>query len=131
MTARTTIESIIMTERNTVESITLTEQSPIEGITMTERLSVTEESIRSPFTSSRKALIVGNWKCNGTCASIKQMIEVLNNAGPFSEKSEVVIAMPSLHLHTARALLRPDIATSAEDVGFKRGYGFAIFHPLK
>lgn len=36
-----------------------------------------------------KALIGGNWKCNGTVASIKQMAEVLNKAGSFSANSEV------------------------------------------
>jgi triosephosphate isomerase len=70
-----------------------------------------------------KALIGGNWKCNGTVASIKQMAEVLNKAGPFSANSEVVIAAPALHLHALKSIIRPDIAVSAEDVGFKKGYG--------
>jgi triosephosphate isomerase len=70
-----------------------------------------------------KALIGGNWKCNGTVASVKSMITVLNNAGPFSPNSEVVIAVPSIHLSAAKGLFRPDIAVSAEDVGFKKGYG--------
>lgn len=70
-----------------------------------------------------KALIGGNWKCNGTIASIKQMAEVLNKAGSFSANSEVVIAAPSIHLQTLKSILRPDIAISAEDVSFKRGYG--------
>ena len=70
-----------------------------------------------------KALIGGNWKCNGTVASVKSMINVLNNAGPFSANSEVVIATPSIFLSTAKSLFRPDIAVAAEDVGFKKGYG--------
>ena len=70
-----------------------------------------------------KALIGGNWKCNGTVAQIKSMIDVLNAAGPFSANSEVVIAAPSIHLGTLLKNFRPDIATSAEDVGFKTGYG--------
>ncbi len=61
-----------------------------------------------------KALIGGNWKCNGTVASIKSMAEVLNKAGPFSANSEVVIAAPSIHLSTLKSLIRPDIAVSAE-----------------
>lgn len=84
-----------------------------------------------------KALIGGNWKCNGTVAQIKSMIEVLNKAGhsslilqlnwqkilqnlylyllgPFSANSEVVIAAPSIHLGTLLQNFRPDIATSAE-----------------
>lgn len=51
------------------------------------------------------------------------MVEVLNKAGPFSANSEVVIAAPSIHLGTLKGLFRPDIAVSAEDVGFKKGYG--------
>lgn len=70
-----------------------------------------------------KALIGGNWKCNGTVASIQSMVSVLNKAGPFSANSEVVIAAPSIHLGTLKTLFRPDIAVSAEDVGFKKGYG--------
>jgi triosephosphate isomerase len=61
-----------------------------------------------------KALIGGNWKCNGTVASIKQMADVLNKAGPFSANSEVVIAAPAIHLQTLKSIIRPDIAVSAE-----------------
>ncbi len=61
-----------------------------------------------------KALIGGNWKCNGTVASIKQMADVLNKAGPFSINSEVVIAAPAIHLHALKSTLRSDIAVSAE-----------------
>mmetsp|Transcript_1313 Transcript_1313/g.2133 ORF Transcript_1313/g.2133 Transcript_1313/m.2133 type:complete len:258 (-) Transcript_1313:65-838(-) len=70
-----------------------------------------------------RALIGGNWKCNGTVASVKQMAEVLNGAGAFPATSEVVIAAPSIHLTTCKSLFRPDIAVASEDVGYKRGYG--------
>jgi triosephosphate isomerase len=40
-----------------------------------------------------KALIGGNWKCNGTVAQIKSMVDVLNKAGPFSANSEVFILL--------------------------------------
>lgn len=61
-----------------------------------------------------KALIGGNWKSNGTVASIRQMADALNRAGHFSANSEVVIAAPSLHLHSLKQQLRSDIAVSAE-----------------
>jgi len=70
-----------------------------------------------------KALIGGNWKCNGTVASVKSMVEVLNKAGQFSANSEVVIAAPTIHLQVMKNLMRPDVAVAAEDVGFKNGYG--------
>jgi len=70
-----------------------------------------------------KALIGGNWKCNGTLASVKEMAAVLNGAGTFSRNSEVVIAAPSIHLHLAQQLLRADISVASQDVGFNKGYG--------
>lgn len=61
-----------------------------------------------------KALIGGNWKSNGTIASVKSMVETLNNAGRFSPNSEVIIAAPSIHLGQLKSTLRSDIAVSAE-----------------
>lgn len=61
-----------------------------------------------------KALIGGNWKSNGTVASIRQMADALNRAGHFSANSEVVIAAPSIHLPTLKSMLRSDISVSAE-----------------
>jgi triosephosphate isomerase (TIM) len=51
------------------------------------------------------------------------MIDVLNAAGPFSANSEVAIAGPAIHLAEMKRTFRPDIATCAEDVGFKSGFG--------
>lgn len=75
------------------------------------------------FSKITKALIGGNWKCNGTVASIKQMTDVLNTGGAFSANSEVVIAAPAIHLAALKNTLRSDIAVAAEDVGYKTGYG--------
>ena len=70
-----------------------------------------------------KALIGGNWKCNGTMKSVMDMVGVLNAAGPLSANSEVVIAAPAIHLLTCQNNFRSEIATSAEDVAFTTGYG--------
>lgn len=61
-----------------------------------------------------KALIGGNWKCNGTAASVRAMAEVLNKAGPLSANSEVVIAAPAIHLTTLKSIMRPEISIAAE-----------------
>ena len=50
-------------------------------------------------------------------------IQVLNGAGSFSANSEVVIAGPAIHLSAMKAGFRPEIATCAEDVCYKTGYG--------
>ena len=47
---------------------------------------------------AKKALIGGNWKCNGTTSKIEAMIETLNSSGQFPLESEVVIACPTIHL---------------------------------
>ena len=65
-------------------------------------------------TKIARALIGGNWKCNGTVAQIRQMAEVLNKAGNFSPNSEVVIAAPSIHLHNFKSIIRPDIAVCSQ-----------------
>jgi triosephosphate isomerase (TIM) len=70
-----------------------------------------------------RALIGGNWKCNGTVNSVASMIDTLNAAGSLSAQSEVVIAGPAIHLSSMKSRFRPDIATCAEDVSYKTGYG--------
>jgi triosephosphate isomerase len=65
-----------------------------------------------------KALIGGNWKCNGTVSSVQAMAEVLNKAGTFSPNSEVVIAAPAIHLGALKEKLRKDIAVAAEVAAF-------------
>jgi triosephosphate isomerase len=68
-------------------------------------------------TKIAKALIGGNWKCNGTVASVQSMADVLNKGGLFSANSEVVIAAPSIHLLSLKSILRPDISVAAEVSG--------------
>lgn len=71
----------------------------------------------------KRMLIGGNWKCNGTVAEINAMVEKLNAGGRFPQTSEVVIAVPSLHLSYVKGIMRSDIAISAQDVGLNKGFG--------
>ena len=43
----------------------------------------------SAFSSSRRAVIGGNWKCNGTVANMKTIIDCINAGGDFPSSSEV------------------------------------------
>jgi triosephosphate isomerase len=70
-----------------------------------------------------KAVIGGNWKCNGTVSSVNAMVDVLNKAGTFSVNSTVVIAAPSIHMQHLKSIIRPDIAVCSQDISFKTGYG--------
>lgn len=72
---------------------------------------------------AKRMLIGGNWKCNGTVKEMEKIISTINSAGPFPLASEVVIAVPSIHLTTASKMFREDVAVSAEDVGLNGGFG--------
>jgi triosephosphate isomerase len=72
---------------------------------------------------AKRALIGGNWKCNGTMEQVKTLVDTLNNAGEFPVTSEVVIAVPAIHLAACRDTFRPDIAVCAQDVGYNAKYG--------
>ena len=74
-------------------------------------------SPRSPTTG-------GNWKCNGTLSSVRAVVDLLNKAGPVPLESEVVIAVPDLHLCLAKELLRPEIKVAAQDVGVNKEGAF-------
>eukprot|EP00604_Paraphysomonas_vestita_P002894 CAMPEP_0174818156 /NCGR_PEP_ID=MMETSP1107-20130205/784_1 /TAXON_ID=36770 /ORGANISM="Paraphysomonas vestita, Strain GFlagA" /LENGTH=256 /DNA_ID=CAMNT_0016029627 /DNA_START=54 /DNA_END=824 /DNA_ORIENTATION=- len=70
----------------------------------------------------RRSLIGGNWKCNGTVAEVNQMIQFLNTV-EVPASSEVVIAVPSIHLARAHDGFKPDISVAAQDVSVRSGFG--------
>jgi len=76
-----------------------------------------------PKEGERKYLIGGNWKCNGTVASAKELIKVFNDAGPIPANVEVAIAAPYIHLDLLLKELRSDIAVSAQNCGVNEKEG--------
>ena len=67
--------------------------------------------------AQRKMIIGGNWKCNGTVQSIKELSEnVLNKADFDSNKVEVVVAPISVHLTSVKALVNPNIQVSCQNM---------------
>ncbi|MCJ1359513.1 MAG: triosephosphate isomerase [Icmadophila ericetorum] len=63
----------------------------------------------------RQFFVGGNFKMNGTIKSITDIIHNLNNA-KLDEKTEVVIAPPSLFLLLVREHLRKEIEVAAQNV---------------
>lgn len=47
-------------------------------------------------------------------AQVKAMVAILNSCGEIPLESEVVIAVPSLHLLSTKSMIRADIAIAAE-----------------
>ncbi|GBG34141.1 Triosephosphate isomerase [Hondaea fermentalgiana] len=66
--------------------------------------------------TGKKVVIGGNWKCNGTKESVKELIETLNSAGDFPSNAEVVVAPTALHLGMAVDGLRKDISVSVQNL---------------
>ena len=50
----------------------------------------------------------------GTVVQVKAMVALLNSCGALPLESEVVIAVPTLHLLSTKAMIRSDIAIAAE-----------------
>ena len=66
---------------------------------------------------SRKFIIGGNWKCNGTLQSVKDLIkDVLNKAQFDQTKVEVVVAPISIHIASVKALLNENIKVACQNV---------------
>ncbi|OMJ28211.1 Triosephosphate isomerase [Smittium culicis] len=65
-------------------------------------------------TQTRRFFVGGNWKMNGSVASIKELVSAFN-AGSLSSSPEVVIAAPSLYIPLLADSLRKDIAISAQN----------------
>jgi len=70
-----------------------------------------------------KYFVGGNWKCNGTPESVKDLINVYNNAGDFPSSVEVVVAPTALHIPFTMDNCRKDIAVAAQNISSDSGYG--------
>lgn len=76
-----------------------------------------------PKEGERKNLIGGNWKCNGTLASAKELIETLNKGGAIPATAEVVVAVPFIHIPLVLEKLRDDIEVAAQNCGVNEKQG--------
>jgi len=72
---------------------------------------------------ARKFFVGGNWKCNGSVASVQALTDLLN-ASTISQKTEVVVAPSPVFLQGVHNNIRPDIAVSSQDVWYKGNGAF-------
>ncbi|GLD91812.1 hypothetical protein PINS_up000345 [Pythium insidiosum] len=70
----------------------------------------------------RKYVIGGNWKCNGTKQSVRELVDVLNKVEIDTEQVEVIVSPPAIHIELAQQLLQKNIAVSAQNVSLT-GFG--------
>ena len=71
-------------------------------------------TFRNPLLPTPKILIRLSTYATGTIAQVKTMVNLLNTCGQIPLDSEVVIAVPSLHLLSTKDMIRADIAIAAE-----------------
>jgi triosephosphate isomerase (TIM) len=72
---------------------------------------------------SRRYLIAGNWKCNGTLEANKERIKVFNEAGAIPENVDVALCVPYIHIPMVLAEVRKDITVGAQNCGNNEGDG--------
>ena len=66
--------------------------------------------------TQRKYIIGGNWKCNGTLQSVKDLIEnVLNKAEFDQSRVEVIVAPVTIHIASVKALLNQNIQVACQN----------------
>ena len=62
-------------------------------------------------------IVGGNWKCNGTVQSIKDLVnDVLNKAEYDHEKVDVIVAPTSIHIASVKALLKENVKVMAQNM---------------
>jgi len=70
-----------------------------------------------PAPAQRKMIIGGNWKCNGTLQSIKDLVSDVLNKGTFDQsKLEVVVCPISIHIASVKALVNENIKVGCQNM---------------
>jgi len=72
---------------------------------------------------SRKYIIGGNWKCNGTLESVDTLVKTLNGCGPIPSNVEVVVGVPFIYIPMVLATIRDDIEVAAQNCGINEKEG--------
>nr|CEL67527.1 TPA: Triosephosphate isomerase [Neospora caninum Liverpool] len=78
----------------------------------------------SALWAARRGFVGGNWKCNGTTAKTKELVDMLNSAPISFEQVDVVVAPPSLFISQVQDSLRnPGVQVAAQDSSAQQAYG--------
>jgi triosephosphate isomerase len=66
---------------------------------------------------TKKYIVGGNWKCNGSVQSVKDLVSNVLNKLQFSEdKAEVFVAPVSIHIASVKALVNKNIKVAAQNM---------------
>eukprot|EP00192_Tetraselmis_astigmatica_P011067 CAMPEP_0117681548 /NCGR_PEP_ID=MMETSP0804-20121206/19052_1 /TAXON_ID=1074897 /ORGANISM="Tetraselmis astigmatica, Strain CCMP880" /LENGTH=348 /DNA_ID=CAMNT_0005491335 /DNA_START=31 /DNA_END=1077 /DNA_ORIENTATION=+ len=80
------------------------------------------DAYQSSGNSKRKMVVGGNWKSNGTLASVTELVNGINQAvkddKDFFEKVDVIVAPPMLHLAAVKSAIDPAVKVAAQNCHF-------------
>lgn len=75
--------------------------------------------------TTRKSFVGGNWKCNGTQASVAALVEIYNQAATegLCQHIDVLVAPTALHIPGVLASVSSDVHVAAQNIWSSAGYG--------
>ena len=76
----------------------------------------------SDSATSSRYFVGGNWKLNGTPASVKELVSILNGMAK-KDSAEVVVFPTALHTLTVQSSLTSDVAVGAQNISTDKGFG--------
>jgi triosephosphate isomerase len=66
--------------------------------------------------SARKLFVGGNWKSNGSLASVRDLVTNILNPAPFNfSKVDVAVSPMSIHIPLVQSILRPEIHIASQN----------------
>ena len=73
--------------------------------------------------NTRKFIIGGNWKCNGSLDSINKLVgDVINSVEIDEIKVDVVVCPMNMHIGTVQAMINPAVKVGCQNIS-AQGYG--------
>lgn len=75
-------------------------------------------------TVTRKYIVGGNWKCNGSVEFVRTQTQMLNNVQYDKNAVEVYVAPISLHIASTKACLNSEIAVATQNISADKNGAF-------
>ena len=73
--------------------------------------------------NTRKFIVGGNWKCNGSVESINKLVhEVINKVEIDENKVDVVVSPINMHIGTVKAMINPAVKVGCQNIS-AQGFG--------
>merc|ERR550514_706549 len=65
--------------------------------------------------TGRKPIVGGNWKCNGTLESAKELVGTLNSGSWDGSDVDMVVCPPAIHIPAVQGMVKPEIKVAIQN----------------